>query len=199
MSKNIKLNNTDYNGVSTVQLPTTSGGTATFKDTDEIITPSGTKTIIENGTFDVTSFAQAIVNVATSGGSDASGMESGTIVGNGTNTISIPVKSKKTHFMLWGNGTTPEEYGSTAYMNVAVFGISGHGHWQSFLGYNGQSANGTFEPESKYIEYEDNIETVTYAGSYCFFREESIDIRTKGSGGGAQNFYTEMTYNWLAW
>lgn len=69
MSKNIKLNNTDYNGVSTVQLPTTSGGTATFKDTDEIMTPSGTKTITENGTHDVTNFAQAIVNVPTSGGS----------------------------------------------------------------------------------------------------------------------------------
>lgn len=73
MSKNIKLNNTDYNGVSTVQLPTTSGGTATFKDTDEIMTPSGTKTITENGTHDVTNFAQAIVNVPTSGGSGSSG------------------------------------------------------------------------------------------------------------------------------
>lgn len=72
MSKNIKLNNTDYNGVSTVQLPTTSGGTATFKDTDEIKTPSGSITITKNGTHDVTNFASAIVNVPTSGGSGSS-------------------------------------------------------------------------------------------------------------------------------
>lgn len=72
MSKNIKLNDTNYNGVSTVQLPTTSGGTATFKDTDEIKTPSGSITITENGTHDVTNFASAIVNVPTSGGSGSS-------------------------------------------------------------------------------------------------------------------------------
>lgn len=72
MSKNIKLNNTDYNGVSTVQLPTTSGRTATFKDTDEIKTPSGSTTITKNGTHDVTNFASAIVNVRTSGGSGSS-------------------------------------------------------------------------------------------------------------------------------
>ena len=65
MSKNIRLNNTDYSGVSTVQLPTTSGGTATFKDTDEITTPSGVKNITENGTHDVTNFASAVVNVPT--------------------------------------------------------------------------------------------------------------------------------------
>lgn len=72
MSKNIKLNNKDYNGVSTVQLPTTSGGTATFKDTDEIKTPSGSITITKNGTHDVTNFASAIVNVPISGGSGSS-------------------------------------------------------------------------------------------------------------------------------
>ena len=73
MSKNIKLNNTDYSGVSTVQLPTTDGGVASFKDTDEIVIPTGIKEITSNGTFDVTNFAKALVNVASSGGSGASG------------------------------------------------------------------------------------------------------------------------------
>lgn len=74
MSKNIKLNDTNYTGISTVQLPTTDGGTATFKDTDEITTPVGSINITENGTFDVANFAQAIVNVATSGETSGSGV-----------------------------------------------------------------------------------------------------------------------------
>lgn len=75
MSKNIKLNDTNYSGVSIVQLPTNEGGTATFKDTDEITTPSGSVSITENGTHDVTNYASAVVNVPTSGGG-ASGANS---------------------------------------------------------------------------------------------------------------------------
>lgn len=55
MSKNIKLNDTNYSEVSIVQLPTNEGGTATFKDVDEITTPSGGSGSSENsyemGTF----------------------------------------------------------------------------------------------------------------------------------------------------
>lgn len=36
MSKNVTVNGVDYTGVSQVQLPTTAGGTALFKDVDEI-------------------------------------------------------------------------------------------------------------------------------------------------------------------
>ena len=76
MSKNLTVIETNsegvsetknYEGVSTVQFNTTEGGTATFKDTDEITVPTGTKNITSNGNFDVTEFANVLVQVPTDG------------------------------------------------------------------------------------------------------------------------------------
>lgn len=66
MSKNIIINGTTYSGISTIRSKT-SGGTADFKDIDEISTPSGSITITSNGTHDVTNYASADVNVASGG------------------------------------------------------------------------------------------------------------------------------------
>ena len=87
MSKNVKLNNQNYSGVSTVQIPTTDGGTASFKDVDEIIVPSGAKTITTNGTHDVSTYAQAVVNVPTGGNTPVMQEKSVTITENGTTKI----------------------------------------------------------------------------------------------------------------
>ena len=65
MSKNVKVNDTNYSGVSAVELPLSDGsGNAQFKDVDEITTPSGSISIYENGTYDVSKYASALVDVA---------------------------------------------------------------------------------------------------------------------------------------
>lgn len=64
MAKNITLMGASYSDVPAVTLPQTGGGTATFYDA------SGSQTINTNGTYDVTTLAQAVVNVAGGGGSD---------------------------------------------------------------------------------------------------------------------------------
>jgi hypothetical protein len=88
MSKNVNVNGVDYSGVSQVQLKTADGGTALFKDVDEIVTPSGVKTITENGTYDVTNFATLVANIVASGGGV------GLPIHTGTQTISNPNTKK---------------------------------------------------------------------------------------------------------
>ena len=59
----ISLLGATYSGVSGVQLPKSGGGTATFPWVE------GSQTITQNGTVDVTTLAEVIVNVAGGGGS----------------------------------------------------------------------------------------------------------------------------------
>lgn len=79
MSKNIKLNNTEYTSISAVELPTAEGATATFKDTDEIVEPRGTKIITTNGLHDVTEYANVNVNVS----GDSTTVEKNVVTFNG--------------------------------------------------------------------------------------------------------------------
>lgn len=59
---NISLLGATYNAVSGVTLPKSGGGTATFPFVE------GSQTITQNGTVDVTSLAEVIVNVSGGGG-----------------------------------------------------------------------------------------------------------------------------------
>lgn len=84
MSKSVIINGKEYTNASEVNLETTDGGTALFRDVDEIVTPTGTKTITTNGTHDVKNYATAVVNVETGGGSGEAQMYADILSGNAT-------------------------------------------------------------------------------------------------------------------
>lgn len=62
MAQNVTIAGRSYSAVPSVQMPKTGGGIATFYDVE------GSQTFTENGTFDVTTLAQAVINVAGGGG-----------------------------------------------------------------------------------------------------------------------------------
>ncbi len=184
MSKHVNVNGINYSGVSQVQLKTADGGTAMFKDVDEIVTPSGAMNITENGTFDVSAFASAIVNVVANGDGE---LETGTVVGNGTNTIEITTTGKKSRLMLYGSSNI-EDYSATNWAMVSVFAIDGWGQVESYLNYNSTAFSGGMKDTDSY----------TAGGSYCHFEDGKISVAAK-TGGAAQPFLSTMTYNWCAW
>lgn len=102
MSKNVTVNGVSYTGVSKIQLETTGGGTALFRDVDEITTPSGTVNITTNGTHNVSNYASAVVNVA-GGGSG------------------IPAPVRATYEIV----TVPSNTATTAPDALAVLGLTG--------------------------------------------------------------------------
>ena len=188
MSKNVKLNGNDYLGVSTVQIPTTDGGTASFKDVDEIVVPTGSKNITENGTYDVTAFASAVVNVPTGG---AGGMESGTILGNGTNTLEIPVTSAKTHLIIWASADdvlAEAVAWTTAYVHV----IKGEGMYYNANRYDGKDLVGYAVLESAYTSA--NV----VKAAFCDFNDPDAITIALSPGSNDQKFSSAITYNWIA-
>lgn len=60
---NVKIANANYNNVPSIKIPNQSGG-----GTTEFFEVSGSQTFNQNGTFDVTTLAQAIISVAGGGG-----------------------------------------------------------------------------------------------------------------------------------
>ena len=81
------------------------------------ITPTGTKEITQNGTYDVTNFAKVLVNVASTGGSTGGGnIESGTITPTKQSTdIDIPTAKKCSNIVFFQH----EMKGGAGYRTLA--------------------------------------------------------------------------------
>lgn len=112
MSKNITLLGASYSAVPAITLPQTGGGTATFYDAD------GSQTVTSNGTYDVTSLSEMVVNV--SGGGGASNFVTGTFIGTTKGDIidiDVPYSGNGYPIMIFVI-PTGGMYGSTGYHDL---------------------------------------------------------------------------------
>jgi hypothetical protein len=191
MSKNVKLNGNDYLGVSTIQIPTTSGGVASFKDVDEIAVPTGSKNITENGTYDVTNFAQAIVNVATSDGS--TNMDIGTFVGDGTVVVNLPTTTKRSYLLIYTDSTLAEVYESNGSTNIPVMTI-----YLKEYGADDTLSNGSVACSSNEGASTAQAGIPALTGKNVTFGENSISIPSYLAN-GKNVFANGITYKYLAW
>lgn len=81
------------------------------------IVPSGSQTLTKNDTYDVTSLASVVVNVASGGGSLPSGF---TAIATGTHTLSSAVAGGSTFTVTHNLGYTPDLFIFYATANVAT-------------------------------------------------------------------------------
>ena len=148
------------------------------------ITPTGTKEITQNGTYDVTNFASVLVNVVSQGGSSSgNSVESGTITPEEKSTdITIPTSKKCSNMMLFQHvlGT------GTGYRTVV--GLIRLDDFRTNLTSNSTGATLNVIATS---ESQINAATVT-------FRDNGIDVHLNSTavGGG---YLVSKPHVWYAW
>ena len=121
MAQNISWLGHDYTDVPYVDLPKTGGGTATFYD------DTGSETFTENGTYDVTGLAEAVVNVSGSSGKNIQaymGMDYANATSYTATDVTLTVKKTGTYKVSWMGfrNTTSGTNGSQLYVNGSARG-----------------------------------------------------------------------------
>lgn len=121
MAKNITLLGASYSDVPAVTLPQTGGGTATFYD------DVGSQTYTQNGTYDVTGLATAVVNVSGGGGKNIQaymGMDYANATSYTATDVTLKVAKSGTYKVSWMGfrNTTSGTNGSQIYVNGTAKG-----------------------------------------------------------------------------
>lgn len=144
------------------------------------IIPTGTKEITENGTYDVTNFASALVNVPKN---TSSGTITGTFTGADELTKTIDVGSNFTNFLLMTDAfSSTISYGSRLVIFIGVI--------DSVLRYQIMS-NNTGAGVLGYLKSSNGNMTTSISGN-------SITI-SNFSGTTPTHFKSGVVYRWYAW
>ena len=144
------------------------------------ITPTGTKEITQNGTYDVTNFASVLVNVASSGGGN---LESGTITPTKQSTdIDIPTTKKCSNLVFFQH----EMNGGAGYRTLAgLIRCGGVG-----INLASNSTGSTL-----------NLIAVSGNSLTCAvvtFTDNNIHIYSGANTGGG-GYLVDKQYDWYAW
>lgn len=163
------------------------------------ITPTGDINITENGEFDVTEFAKAIVNVASSGGGS---FDSGTItIASASNTSIYHNLEKPPNFFIWivsdtTNPTRSGAYGSTqissnsSYSNIFCGGVINN---TAFF-VRGESSN-SYNNCSYYIAPGNTISEGSNSGRNYYTLSTGY---IRGYGAGIATDMVGSTVSWIA-
>lgn len=183
MAINATMDGTTYNGVSAVTA--TDGSTTktiTLSESGVIDTPTATKTIDQNGTYDVLNFASAIVNIQSGGGSSSA---SGSFqVSEDTLQKTINTGLATVHgLILW----TPVTTTSDSIRGIALILIDTANNFFATVGEN----NNHTQLWSTVIAKSSSRLRYTINGG-------DISMTTADENGSGY-FAAEYTYQWVAW
>ena len=193
----IQLMGATYQAVSGVTLPVAGGGTATFPFGE------GSQTITTNNTYDVTSLAQVIVNVA--GGGGGLTYETGTYSPAEDiqrPTISFANSHSTRPFCVLiedaGGSSLAEANSMLAFTLVSWYDFTGTSIYGSAtVQYYGREQH-TYKASSLISSGGNTIEALTGTGSTkmpYFLTEDGFSPST---GGTARYFRSGRTYKWIA-
>lgn len=179
MSINATIESNKYEGIEMIEV-----GGKTIALEQEI---TGTKTITENGTHDVTNFAQAVVNVAANGG--GTNVEQGSFVGNGAGDIEIEVSNLKENIFIYIEDFTTLDAEIDDKFSLTLF--YGNSELSHCLGkradkvYNAYTGVGTSSGGAN--------------SNYVVFSDTGISIKGMKAGGAGIKLRSDYTYKWIAW
>ena len=170
--KGVKTNATDSFQTMATNIENISGGSGG-------ITPTGTKEITQNGTYDVTNFATVLVNITSSGGN----IESGTITPTKqSTTLDIPTTKKCSNLVFFQH----EMNGGAGYRTLA--GLIRCGGVGINLASNSTGATLNVIGTSG----------TTLTCVVVTFNDNSIHISSNANAGGG-GYLVDKQYDWYAW